>query len=734
MPLQKLAFCPRSDYSFAMRFFYLMVMVAVASVVGGRECGFDDGDSLMRDLMIVDYWDCRLKERLPVHYNHMLQGGYFSMPSARVGDDGEVSLGYAHVPPYRHYNLRCQLTPNAELSFNYRIFKGVSDPVLTPLGFGDFSDKGANIKVAVWRPEDSDYLLPGVAFGFDDFLGTRSFKANYVVMTKVFRELHAEATLGWGSDRIRGFFGGLSWMPLLNHSCSWLRGFILAAEYDAIPYKSKSHEPHPDGRVKHSPLNFGIKYRLGDYFDFSASYIRGAAFACTASVFYNLGTTQGLLPKIQDPLPYRAPINREPLGPLRSSRTLAEELASSFGCQGFEILGIWLGNQGRGASTIKTLRIQLYNEKYRTESDVRNRLNHLLAYLMPADIDKVIVVIDSEGFSIQEYHFWMEYVRAYGDKCMGRYEVELLTPCKEVSHPDLTQSTLLYKQKRDWWNLAVIPNLYSFFGSAKGKFKYAIGMAATLDGFLCYDIYYALTLGYMIFHDIDDMQGVDRLNPSQLINVRTDIINYIKRKGLSLHQMYLQKNWNLGRAIYGRLGAGLFEREYGGFAGELLYYPLSCCWAVGIEGAVVKKRTYDGIGFTDKIRKLNGFIPSYRKFLGTQAFFNIYYDCRDLCVELRAKMGQFLAKDIGVRYEVIRYFESGMRLTMWYTRTNGKDFINGERYYDKGVMISIPLDIFYTNSERKRWNYGMSAWLRDVGQFAYTGRDLYTLINEQRQN
>jgi hypothetical protein len=147
----------------------------------------------------------------------------------------------------------------------------------------------------------------------------------------------------------------------------------------------------------------------------------------------------------------------------------------------------------------------------------------------------------------------------------------------------------------------------------------------------------------------------------------------------------------------------------------------------------VKKRTVKGIGFTNKIRKLDGFTPTFRSFLGKQYFLNFYYDWKEANFDFKISLGKFLANDYGVRYEVSRYYPSGLRLSFWYTWTNGRDKINGQTYYDKGVAISMPLDIFYTYSSRTRWGYGMSAWLRDVGVKAYTGRDLYEMINEQRQ-
>ncbi len=142
--------------------------------------------NLMQDLLTVNYWDRRLNEKLPVTYNHLLQGGYFSMPSARMGHEGEVGIGYGYIPPYIHYNLRFQLVDFLEVSGNYRIFKGVADPVLTQLGFGDFSDKGANLKFSIFSAEDTHYRLPGLAIGLEDFIGTRAFHAYYIVLTQVF--------------------------------------------------------------------------------------------------------------------------------------------------------------------------------------------------------------------------------------------------------------------------------------------------------------------------------------------------------------------------------------------------------------------------------------------------------------------------------------------------------------------------------------------------------------------
>lgn len=727
---------PKALYSFPSNLILLALCVVLLfsqsqSLTAANWPVMNAESDLMNDLLIVDYWNRRLSDRMPVTYNHLLQGGYFTMPSARMGEDGEVGFGYSDVPPYHNYNLRCQILNFLEITGNYRVFRGVKDPVLSPFGFGDLSDKGANFKFALFRPEDSDYQLPGLAIGYEDFIGTRAFHAKYAVLTKVFLQQNLEISLGYGMNRIRGFFGGFCWFPFRR--CCWnsLQGFSLSAEYDATPYHKHSIEKHPKGRDQHSPINFGIKYRLWDYFDFSLSYIRGKSLAFSASAFYNFGHTKGFLPKIDDPLPYTAPLNVEPFGPRRPEDIFTQEIIFAFREQGFDLLDILLTTN---SCCQKVLRLNVLNETFRLESQVRERLNNLLAYLMPADVEEVIVVIFSEGFPIQEYHFQMDFVRQYAAKEIGPHELKILSSLEEVSRPDPCTTTRLFSRRRNLFNFELTPRTYTFFGSASGKFKYSVGLHAAFNGFLNKDIYYSILLGYTFFDSLSKTTDFDRLNPSQLINVRTDIINYYKQKGITLDEAYLQKSWNLGRGWYARLSGGYFEVEYGGAATEFLYYPLKGCWAVGVEGALLKKRTFSGrVGFTNKIRKLDGFVPTYRYFLGSQYFLNIYYDWKQANMDFKIAIGKFLANDYGARYEISRYFPSGLRLTIWYTHTNGNDKVNGRTYYDKGAAFTMPFDIFYTHSERTRWYYGLSAWLRDVGVQAYTGMQLYELINDQRQ-
>ncbi len=687
-------------------------------------------NDLMRDLIIVDYWNNKIHETLPVTYNHFLQGGYINMPSARMGAEGEIGFGYSRVPPYINYNLRVQLTKRLEIAGNYRIFQGVQDPHLSKYGFGDLSDKGANVKFAIFTPEDSQYKLPGIALGFEDFIGTQSFKARYIVLTQVLLNYNMEISLGYGQQRIRHWFGGMSWMPFRQWQGSYLQGLSLVTEYDATPYKRKKIELHPKGRKQKTPFNFGIKYRLYDFLDFSLSYVRGEKLAFSAACFYNFGYTHGFIPKIDNPLPYTTPINTQPLGDWRSENTLVQDLIYPLEDQGFDLLQVWLSHDDQAQ---KILRLRVLNNNCRTETVVRDRLNHIITALIPSDIDQVIIVIESEGFPLQEYCYFMEYVRRFSRQEMGVQELNLLTNLREVTYPDPERSTLLFKDRRNLYNFEFFPKVHALFGSSKGKFKYALGVQVGLNGFIYGDVYYSALIGLNAVNNLHGLSGIDRLNPSTLINVRTDTIRYYKQRGISFDALFIQKNWNMGRGWYAKLATGLFEDAYGGLAGECLYYPVKSCWAVGFETAYLRKRSYKGLGFSDRVRKLDGFKAHYEKFVGKQYFLNFYYNLANCELDFKVKVGKFLANDWGAQFEISRYFESGLRLGIWYTLTNGHDRINGQTYHDKGISFSMPLDIFYTHSERDRFGEGMAAWLRDVGAIGSTGLGLFNLIRLERE-
>ena len=136
---------------------------------------------------------------------------------------GVIGLGGAYVPPYTIYGVNFQILDRVELSANYRIYNGMIEKNFGHEGFGDDAERIGNIKIGVLTPEDGFPILPTIAVGADDFIGTRRFNSQYVVMTKQFLDWNLECTLGWGKKRIQGFFWGNGVSPFRNKKIPFLK-------------------------------------------------------------------------------------------------------------------------------------------------------------------------------------------------------------------------------------------------------------------------------------------------------------------------------------------------------------------------------------------------------------------------------------------------------------------------------------------------------------------------------
>jgi len=693
---------------------------------------FDDSlaSQLFRDLENVDKINRQIHDRLPLLINYQLQGGYFTMPSARTYDAGRFGFGFASAPPYHIWSLAFQFFDHVETTGNYWVFKRESDQIFGHLGFGDSAERAANIKFVLLRKEDGFPFLPNFALGWNDFMGTCRFRSFYVAATQEFLSYNFEATLGWGNGRIKGFYGGIAWTPFHRFN-TFLKNFTFAAEYDANNYKRHLHEHH-QGRVVKSRLNMGLQYTWRDLLRFSASTLRGADWAASAALTYNLGNSKGFFPKTKDPGPYCAPIDTQPLGIIRSRQELAQELVYAFQEQGFDLYNLYFipGECGKDR-----LWMQVVNVRYREEEEVRSRIEYVLAALTPSNISTLTAVVEADGIPIQEYRFRMQDLKRYAKGALGEDEFRIIAPSKEVSSkPKQYDAALLYQRRKPIWILTFRPWFRSFLGSSRGKFKYEVGLALNPEGYLFDQIYYNICGTYTAKSSTFDMESTDFINPSRIINVRTDSILYNQSHSFHLEQAYIQKSWNMGQGWFSRIALGYFEMAYSGAALEALYYPVHVNWALGFSTATLLKRSYYGVGFQRKIRKLSSHGPIFLPYIGFQYFIDFYYQYKPYSLDFKISAGQFLARDKGIRIEGGRTFLSGLRVGLWYTLTNAEDRVNGSRYYDKGFSITMPFDLFLAKSSRTRIGYAMSAWLRDCGAIAATGRQLYPTLFWERYN
>lgn len=702
-------------------------LILVFSILFAEE----DISSLFRDLSLVEEVNKEIHTTFPFHYNYTLMGGCFNTPSARMNEAGDVSLGFAYLPPYCIYAAAIQGFTRLELGINYRVYSDLLDPHIGQAGFGDFSDRVANIKLGILRRKDGFSNVPEIAIGFEDFYGSKRFYSGYIVATQGFcGALPLEVTVGYGRGRIRGLFGSISWAPFLRSSLPLLNRLMFLAEWDGIDYRNSKWE-HPKGRNYSSRINFGVSTTLWDILHLNISTLRGKKIAASASINYNLGKSKGLFPKIQDPPLHKSPVNTQPIGNLRNERELAQELAFIFSEQKIILSRVYLTSDNDGKNM---LWIKIINLVYRNAAELKRRIENVLASITPSNIAHVTVVIEANGLPACAYHFRTTDLRRLQSGEVGDFEFQTLTPiCAPTPPPNMYEGSLLYHRPKRVWALTMHPRFLTFFGSATGKCKYGIELVGGPEGYLFDQLYYKIQGAWNIKSNISDVGDRDFFNPSQIINVRSDIAKYLRNYSFLLEQAYVQHGLHLSRAWYGRFSIGIFELAYAGAGFELLYYPIKQNWAIGIEWATLLKRSYRGLGFTTKIRKWKGTSAEYEHFIGYQYFLDLYYKVDFLKLDIKVSLGQFLARDKGARFEIGHSFASGFRFDVWYSYTNAHDRVNGERYRDIGISFAIPLDLFLTKSSKAFIPYALSVWLRDTGARAFTGRCLYHTIHGSRE-
>jgi hypothetical protein len=216
----------------------------------------------------------------------------------------------------------------------------------------------------------------------------------------------------------------------------------------------------------------------------------------------------------------------------------------------------------------------------------------------------------------------------------------------------------------------------------------------------------------------EDVSDISITSDSLLPHVRSDIAEYKQGGYLKLDSLLLNKYLDLNGRAMARLSAGYYEEMYAGMGGQILYRSLDN-WAVDLMVDGLKQRE-PGDNF------------SFRDYSVLTTLVSAHYRWPRYGLTATARLGRFLAKDDGVRYELKRRFRSGVEIGAWYTITDGHDITGpgspGAPYRDKGVFVTIPLSAMLTRDTQETAYVALSPWMRDVGQMVVPPDDLYRLI------
>lgn len=658
-------------------------------------------------------------------FNDWGNTGLWQTPTARMPPTGEFAFTVSHVAPYTRYNFLLQPLDWLQVSFRY------SDVNNRPYGLpgvsGDATYKDKSIDARVLLRRESRHV-PAFAVGIRDLAGTGLFSGEYVVASKRFGPVDASLGLGWGyvgargdlpnpfaifgdrfktrprpdvgtggefnaDDYFRGrtaLFGGISWQTPIDP-------LIVKLEYDGNNYR---HEPLGDNQRQRTPWNVGVVYRLARNVDFSAALERGNTALFSVSLHTDLATAEPS-PKPFDPPPLPVPprATQRP-GPVDWSE-VSSQLRDNAGIAVTKIAQ-------RGPELVVTGE----PDRYYYNAQTLGRMARVLDRYLGPGIDWYSLDVTSAGMPLVEESVDRRRFDALVD--------HRITPAEfarsvELDPPSPQAETVLYRAP---------PQRYH------GGF--AFGYAQSLAGpnnFVLYQISASYGANYF-FRPGVWLAGAVSANlannygnftydaPSGLPRVRTYIREYLTDSRVTLPLLQLTAARQLAPDWYGMAYGGILEMMYGGAGGEVLYRPFGERWALGADINWVKQRGFDQrFDFRD-YHVVTGQVTGY---------FNTGLD--DITLKLSA--GRYLAGDWGGTVDVSRRFRNGVRFGAYATFTNVSSRAFGEGSFDKGIYLSIPLDLLLPRSTRARSDILWQPLLRDGGARLFRQYTLYDLTNDR---
>jgi len=658
-------------------------------------------------------------------YNTFGVPGLIDMPGALGGADGELSYNISHFKNQTRNTLTFQFSDRISASFRYSALKDVrSRPDPESPVFSEIFDRSFSVH---YRFLDEGRWRPAMAVGINDLVGTGIYGGEYVVASKTINpRLRATLGIGWGRlgsyggftnplgviderfetrpdtyDSVGGqfqgdswfrgdaaFFGGLEWQ-----ATDRLR---LVAEYSSDDYARE------DGAAfdYNSPLNFGLKYRYNDRTTLSANYLYGSEIGVHLSYTFNPQTPRhgSGLDSVPPPV-----VRRADLSEVAARGTgLEDRTRSALAAQGLTLEGLELAGS--------TLRIQIRNDRYPIASQAVGRAARVLTRTAPAQVETFAITLAAQGMPVTTVT-----VRRVD---MEQLEFHAVAP--DLSRAgtriaDATQSPPPLDGRWPFFDFGVDPYLSLSFFDPDAPLRADLGIALKASYEPLPGLVFSGRVDQRLIGNLDEG---DRPSDSVLPHVRSDAYLYFKGGATTLPELTAAYYFRPGDDLFGRVTAGYLERMFAGVSGEILWKPQNSRLALGAELNYVAQRDFDDPFGLQDYSVATGHLSAYYEFPGG------YYGQIDA--------GRYLAGDVGATVTLAREFDNGWRVGAFATVTDVSPEEFGEGSFDKGILLTIPLDWITGKPDRTRIDRVIRPVQRDGGaRLSVPGR-LYPLVREHQ--
>jgi membrane-associated phospholipid phosphatase len=663
------------------------------------------------------------------------QSGYVNMPSAFVDADGTFSTGYSYDTPYGNLWATTTIFPFLQVTGRYTSINGIpgftSRPNQYGSGYGRYKDKIFDAKLQLlgetgWRP--------AVAVGATDLQGTELFRGQYVVATKTFGTAgNIEASIGYGKRRPKGPFAGV------RYGFMSAPNWAVVAEYDANDYKKDFRAAETAAGSREKGPVVGLEYRWG----WLGAQVARHRDHFSANLYASIPFSEReFIPKIFEPAPFdpkNAPARVSAAEWLQNGSRSAE-LVQALLKQDFKNIRVGLEDG--------TLKLTLTNNRISNLGRAVGRAARTALAFAPEGTRKIQITYTKLEQPIATYEFadlqcLTDYLTGLVNRDtflqtvdvryaglsdrLGNDQPDLLAAVREnedalgVRIGQGGESVQILSEDREANRFKLQPKMSFFFNDPSGAVRYELWAAVNYDRRLGESLYLNSDLKLTA---LETVSGVTQPSNSLLPHVRTDVADYKHGGRFKLNRLLINKYLMLDERVYARVSGGFYEEMYRGVGGQVMYLPKDSRWAADLTADALQQRGFKGWFDKRDYQTVTGFAALH---------YRLPYD-----VTVTARSGRFLAKDEGVRLEFKRRFRSGVEIGAWYARTNGQDITSPgtptNPYHDKGVFLSVPLNIMLPMDTQNTASVALSPWTRDVGQMVASPGDLYDLMEQPRRD
>ena len=658
------------------------------------------------------------------------------MPNSRIQESGVLSFSYSQWDPYKKLTFYAAPYDWLEVSYQYTdLTNRLYSSVFAFSGNQTAKDKGFNFKNMAFEEGD---VFPSVSLGMRDVGGTGIFSSEYIVASKRLNLVDLTLGIGWGnlsinkygnpfsiiSDRFKdrdvdvglggkfntqsyfsgetAIFGGLD----INLP---IRGLNLKIEYDTTNYQTEgltTGNPFigksyiiPDSRI-----NYGLTYKLNNFFELSLSHIKGNTTAFTFAYKLN-GEKKYPVQRIKRQEPIIDNVSALQVATSLDDRYLYLAALKYFQENNLSIRSLDVDGD--------TLSVSYAQNKYISYPNSYGAAIEILDKISPKKIENFKLISRNSIFELSEVNVprnsWKNY------KKLNQYY--LLENDLNYGGSYNSGSTHKYKPKINYPK-----HLYNFLISADtylgGPDRFLIGgvnLKLKSEIIFSDSITFQTNIDYRL---TDTFSALEQGSDSLLPKVRTDLLYYYNEgKDYRLRRSQLNFFKPLSKNIYSKISLGYLEDMFGGIGGEVLYRDFKKNWALGIDLYQVKQRDFDGMfDFKD-----------YSTLTGHTTF---YYEIPNTKTLLKISGGRYLAKDSGFTVDFSKRFKSGIRVGGFFSLTDISEEEFGEGSFDKGIYIEIPIQSIFGNFNTEIAGFGLRPTTRDGAAKLYTGFDLWGVTDQ----